>query len=262
MQRIRAKLARQISYANVVSTMALVFALGGVSWAATTLPKNSVGAKQIKKSAVTQAKISANAIDASKIADGSLGAADIDEATLGIVPSATHAANAATAAKADSATVSEQTVTVIKASDSSAADDDEQAGRVAADEVPLVTYGQITVYGKCWSDPDDDQVYGAIFAKTSTDGAWAALNGTSLVGGPALDVATDEVDRYATYQAIGPDDIDNTYVASAWVIGPNGKGIAFDAHLSVRNGSPGSETALYTSDESCVFALSGNKVKF
>jgi hypothetical protein len=44
-------------YANVVSTLALVVALGGTSYAAVELPKNSVGSKQLKTNAVTSSKV-------------------------------------------------------------------------------------------------------------------------------------------------------------------------------------------------------------
>lgn len=41
----------------VVACIALVVALGGTSYAAITLPKNSVGAEQLKKNAITSAKV-------------------------------------------------------------------------------------------------------------------------------------------------------------------------------------------------------------
>lgn len=52
-----AKLHARLSYANVIATIALFVALGGGAYAATQLPKNSVGAKQLKKSAVNSAKV-------------------------------------------------------------------------------------------------------------------------------------------------------------------------------------------------------------
>jgi hypothetical protein len=58
---------RRLSFANVVSCIALFVALGGVGYAATQLPKNSVGTQQLKRGAVTGAKVR----------DGSLGAADL-----------------------------------------------------------------------------------------------------------------------------------------------------------------------------------------
>ncbi len=48
-----------LSYANVVATLALLLVVGGgTAYAATHLPKNSVGTQQIKKEAVTPAKLS------------------------------------------------------------------------------------------------------------------------------------------------------------------------------------------------------------
>jgi hypothetical protein len=52
------QLRRRLTFANVISCLALFVALGGASYAATQLPKNSVGSKQIKKQAVTPAKLS------------------------------------------------------------------------------------------------------------------------------------------------------------------------------------------------------------
>jgi hypothetical protein len=50
------------SYANVVASLALFLALTGTAFAASQmLPKNSVGAKQLKMNAVTPAKLSASA---------------------------------------------------------------------------------------------------------------------------------------------------------------------------------------------------------
>ena len=54
MKRIRARLTS----AHVISLVALFVALGGSAYAATQLPKNSVGVKQLKKGAVTPAKLS------------------------------------------------------------------------------------------------------------------------------------------------------------------------------------------------------------
>ena len=53
-----AALREKLTYANVMATIAVFIALGGGAIAATQLPKNSVGAKQLKKAAVTPAKLS------------------------------------------------------------------------------------------------------------------------------------------------------------------------------------------------------------
>ena len=39
---------RRLSYANLVSTVALIVALGGTSYAVVALPNDSVGTKQVK----------------------------------------------------------------------------------------------------------------------------------------------------------------------------------------------------------------------
>jgi collagen type VII alpha len=51
------RLRSSLSYANIVGTLALFIALGGVSYAAVTLPARSVGNKQLKSDSVTSAKV-------------------------------------------------------------------------------------------------------------------------------------------------------------------------------------------------------------
>lgn len=46
-----------LSYANITATLALFIALGGSAYAVTSLPKNSVGKKQLRRAAVTNVKV-------------------------------------------------------------------------------------------------------------------------------------------------------------------------------------------------------------
>jgi hypothetical protein len=55
-----------------ISVIALVVALGGTSYAAFTLPRNSVGSAQIKSNAVATSDIRSNAVTSTKIKNGSL----------------------------------------------------------------------------------------------------------------------------------------------------------------------------------------------
>src|ERR1700742_2055730 len=64
---------RHLTYANVAATLALFLALGGAAYAATQLPKNSVGTKQLKKGAVTAAKINVKTRNALRGATGPAG---------------------------------------------------------------------------------------------------------------------------------------------------------------------------------------------
>lgn len=62
---------QRLSYSNVIATMALFIALGGVAVAA-GLPKNSVGPRQLKRGAVTAAKIRKQAVTSAKLATGAV----------------------------------------------------------------------------------------------------------------------------------------------------------------------------------------------
>jgi hypothetical protein len=87
----------KLTYANVMATVAVFIALGGASYAAFKLPKNSVGSKQLKKNAVTTAKIKKGAVTAAKVKSGTLTGSQIDASTLGTVPRAQMADTAGTA---------------------------------------------------------------------------------------------------------------------------------------------------------------------
>lgn len=63
---------RRPSPAMLVSFVALLVALGGTSYAAITLPANSVGTKQLKKSAVTGKKVKNRSLKAVDFALGQL----------------------------------------------------------------------------------------------------------------------------------------------------------------------------------------------
>jgi hypothetical protein len=111
----------KLTFANLISCLALFVALGGLAVAA-GLPKNSVGTKQLKRNSVTAIKIKDGAVSATKIrdgavsgakipdhsitgtqiADGSLTGIQVKASTLGIVPTAERANRANSAERADS----------------------------------------------------------------------------------------------------------------------------------------------------------------
>jgi hypothetical protein len=63
---------KRLSYANVMSSIAVFLVLGGAAVAATQLPKNSVGTKQLKKSAVTSVKVKNGSLQQTDFAQGTL----------------------------------------------------------------------------------------------------------------------------------------------------------------------------------------------
>jgi hypothetical protein len=82
------------SHATVVAYLALFVALGGTALAATSLPANSVGTRQLRDSAVSTSKLRNQAVTGSKVANNSLTGTQIKASTLGTVPNAAHAVNA------------------------------------------------------------------------------------------------------------------------------------------------------------------------
>lgn len=98
MTNLRSRLARHLSYANVMASIAVFVALGGVGYAATnvngnSIVKRSIGAGKLKNGTLTSSQVKQNALTGSVI----------DEASLGIVPSAQTAASATTAGSANTA---------------------------------------------------------------------------------------------------------------------------------------------------------------
>ncbi len=94
-------LRRMPSPAMVVACISLAVALGGTSYAAITLPRNSVGPLQLRANAVNAKKLQTrsvgpnklqnNAVSDRSVRDDSLTGAKINESTLGQVPAAAKA---------------------------------------------------------------------------------------------------------------------------------------------------------------------------
>ena len=64
----------RISYANVVSTLALVLVVGGGAYAATQLPKDSVGSKQVKNSSLRSKDVKDGNLRATDLKAGAIDA--------------------------------------------------------------------------------------------------------------------------------------------------------------------------------------------
>lgn len=230
----------RLTYANVVSTLALFLALGGVSYAAVKLPANSVGEKQIKKNAVTGkkikkstitgSKIKKSTITADKIKNGTLTGADINAGTLGKVPSA---------ARADSAGSSDQVIAVSKRVAASAAGVSQDDSRQSSPEVPLASNGQVSVYGKCYVY--SGTVYAELLEKTAADGALSSLySGYYYYGGSGyLNTSTLESQRsigYATASANYASYL-SQYYGVGTLFGPDGNGLNFQFGVWAKQGN-------------------------
>ena len=74
-----AQLRQRLTYANVTATLALFVALGGTSYAALTLPKNSVGSRQIRTGAVGGSEIKTGAVRSKDIKNETVRLSDVSK---------------------------------------------------------------------------------------------------------------------------------------------------------------------------------------
>jgi hypothetical protein len=77
MRDLFARGRRRLTFANVTSGLALFVALGGTSYAAVTLPHDSVGSSQIRTGAVHKAEIATSAVGKSEVRTGAIGKSEI-----------------------------------------------------------------------------------------------------------------------------------------------------------------------------------------
>lgn len=76
-----ATLKRHLTYSNLMATIAMFIALGGGAYAL-TLPKNSVGPRQLKNRAVTSKKLAPNAVTSRSVREFSLKLKDFERDEL------------------------------------------------------------------------------------------------------------------------------------------------------------------------------------
>lgn len=188
---------KRLTYANVMSSIAVFLVLGGATALAAGLAKNSVGSKQLKKNAVTAAKIKKNAVTGAKIKanavngakisdgsvtgakvlDGSLTGSDINLATLGTVPNSA-------------------TTNVIKTGHGII-----QAGQ----EATVYSQGPLSVIVRCENPEAEPNVLAAhAFIASSTDNStfvsWA--DGSTKLG-PSTPLEERELNRYYWAESSG-----------------------------------------------------------
>ncbi|MGH2959376.1 MAG: hypothetical protein ACRDKE_07205 [Solirubrobacterales bacterium] len=240
---------KYLTFSNIVACLALFIALGGASYAAIKIPKNSVGTKQIKKNAVTGAKIKAKTIRGTDLGSNTVTGKQVNEASLAEVPSALSAGSA------------RNRYTILKRVSSSASDNDPNVARAQAAEVPLVSNGQVTLYLKCFDDTDGNSTRAELLVKTNTDGSYASIYNTLLVGNPGLNTNTPEVSRQVLSANASNNDTSYEYGYSNIVLGTDAKGLAFSSTISSRHGNPPDATALYPSANACIASADGGFIE-
>jgi hypothetical protein len=160
MKTPRSRLRRHFSYANVMASIAVFVALGGVSYAASTIN----GSKLIKGT-VAGAKLKNGTLTSTQVKANSLNGGAIDESSLGTVPSAQTAQTATSATTAASANTAQSATTANHALSADTATEATTAGSAltAADAETLegVTSKELLVNcpadtelfgGMCWDE--------------------------------------------------------------------------------------------------------------
>jgi hypothetical protein len=152
------QIRKRVTYANVMSSIAVFLVLGGASaYAAKKIGSNeikgnSITTGKLKKNAVTASKIKSNSITTAKIKNGAVTGPKVNVTNLAKVPSASNADNATNAINWSRY----YTSGLVKLS----------VGQTA----PLLSIGPFTFYGRC-TDLGGGEVEVESFAKTSQAGS-------------------------------------------------------------------------------------------
>ncbi|HEX6665789.1 MAG TPA: hypothetical protein VF081_04270 [Solirubrobacterales bacterium] len=246
-----------------MSSIAVFLVLGGATaFAAGQLGKNTVGSKQLKKNAVTAAKLKNNAVTGSKIAkdaitaekikNGAVTGAKVDVASLGTVPKAASAATATTAGSAGTFSgYSRKGLVRVAASPEGASF---EATRAASPEIPLVTAGPFTVYGKCFHFGGTSA---EIFIRTSENGSIFDSDSEELIGSPEfLNANTAENLREigSTSAAAGDASYFGVHSPEFTAMAPSGAALRGDFQLGAKNGNLPAGNGVYGPGDVCLFA--------
>jgi hypothetical protein len=265
------QIRKRLTYANVMSSVAIFLVLGGATaLAAGHLGKNTVGSKQLKKNAVTTAKIKKNAVTSAKIKSASVTSAKIK---AGSVTGSTIAAGSVTGANLAPGTVTganlapgtvgagnlaagsvgnaqTQVVKVFKGGAVPAAADVGSAPKIG-----LGSVGPFKFYGKCFVSGTEVEAVEYI----------ELTSGQATLGGEDSDEfaensegyltpSSPEEDRELKSVSTGPNDFDaassdEEFQASA----TDGTEITGEASgIGAKEGSPSSGNGPFLAGDSCI----------
>lgn len=248
MKRVRSKL----SFSNVIAMLALFVALGGSAFAATQLPKNSVGSKQLKKNAVTSAKIARGAVTGAKIKLN----------TLGVVPNANHAttADSANSAKtAGSANTANTASSATNAGHAASVDGllifptirvNADGSLASSQRYELGSRGPFNFYARCYDEAGSTHSveYIEVTSGNATFGTEHADSQESLTP------ATPEEEREVNDATAGPDSIADNGTDSDFRAASTDTAITGNIGLDMaKNGSPATGNGPFLPGDSCIF---------
>ena len=162
MNSLRSRLRRHLSYANVMATVAVFLAFGGVSYAAATINgkkivNHSIGAGKLKNGTLTHSQVKKDSLTGSVIDEGSLGTVPRAKSAVSAT-SATSAETASQATEAKYATEAESAETAENAETAKSAESAEDAetleGMSAGQLQVSCQTGTELFGGMCWDEEE------------------------------------------------------------------------------------------------------------
>jgi hypothetical protein len=210
------QIRKRITYANVMSSIAVFLVLGGATaYAAKKIGSNeikgnSITTGKIKKNAVTASKIKKNSITTDKIRNGAVTGAKVNVSTLGTVPSATNSA----------------TTDVIKTS----------KGTVGVNQqATALQYGPFSIVIRCFDSdepaPDGDLDARAYIASNTPGSVFASWEDGSNTLGPATPENERQLNGASWVDSNGPFEYDGPSDANVSATATNGQG--FNAYIGL-----------------------------
>jgi len=173
-------LRHRLTYANVASTLALLIALSGASYAAVKLAPNSVKSRHIADGTVKGKDVAKNAIKSPQIAPNQVRGADVLESTLGKVPRAADADTLGGFGADQFAASLERTIVV------SPRETQVASGAALAEALASITDATSANPVLVWIEPGTYEVDDAMTVPSWTRLSGAGLDATVLEGDGAL----------------------------------------------------------------------------
>jgi len=148
MKTSRSRLHRHFSYANVMASIAVFVALGGVSYAAAT-----INGGKIVKGTVSGSKLKNGTLTSTQVKQNALTGSVIDESSLATVPTAQTAATATTAGSAATANHAASADTATTAASANTAGNADTLDGLTSKQLQVTCPVDTQLFGgMCWDE--------------------------------------------------------------------------------------------------------------
>jgi hypothetical protein len=224
--------------ALLVALLALILSLSG---AAVALPGvDRVGKGDIQKNAVRSQHVKGKSLKGADLADGTIGSKQVGLDSLN-------------ASDIDGFEIADDSPTRVIASVSALG---LAAARGSAPETVLYEEGDLTIYAKCYRDAPAGEIAGAIFARSSSDGA--LLDGAGDLpadDGVLLGPATAEDRRALALESTTVPNSADFATTRAALIGADGTSFGAEAAIAVKQGDLAGGNGVFGQGDVCLFTL-------